>query len=159
MSYTFEQLKDLVKTLASCLRRAGLDPGARLIAIGAESTYISVIMLATIAAGGIFAGCDPKFGAAQQSAIIRDCEPALVLAQKGADEGKIAMAMNIAGVPNARLFSWDETLFQYSTLRRDRVFERQHTLLDFRRGPSLQWKTFETEEDAESTAVIIYTSG
>ncbi len=127
------------------------------MAIGPESIYISVIMLATIAAGDIFIGCDPEFSAAQQSAIIRHCEPALVLAQKGADEGKIAMAMNIAGVPNARLSFWDET-FQHSAPRIDRVFERQHTLLYFQGGPSFQWKSFETEEDAESTAVIIYTS-
>ena len=159
ISYTFERMKELVKRLASGLGKAGFKAGDRLMVIAPDNIYNPVIMLATIAAGGIFVGLDPDFVVEQQAGIIKHCGPTFILARKEVGT-VVSSAVGLAGKPGARLYFWDDALFQYQVPFSDtKTFEHQHTLLNPQGGPSFQWKTFETEEDAETTALIIYTPG
>ena len=156
---TFQQLKYLVKSLASGLRKKGFQPGDRLLLVSPENIYMPVFLLATIAAGGIFVGRRPDDSAAQQAIIIKHCEPAFIVAYLGF-EGIAAQGARLADV-NAQIFSYDDESFDpnpspnYGCGRSVSCSK----ILDNAGASNFRWRSFETEADMETTALIIFTTG
>ncbi|KAL6717546.1 hypothetical protein ACLMJK_005461 [Lecanora helva] len=156
---TFEQLKYLVKSLAAGLRKNGLQPGDRLLFISPEHMFMPVMLLATIAAGGIFVGRSPYCPAEQQAIVLKQCDPVFIVTYTGFED-TVAEAARVAD-NDAQICAFDDDPF-INDLRPH--FGYAHSVstrgfLDSKGASSFRWKTLQTEADAETTALIIYTTG
>lgn len=154
-SYTFRELKYLVRCLASGLVKAGLRSGDRLLLISSESIYTPVIMYATWAAGGIFSARTPNYTAEQHSYLFKDCRPKILLASSEAIEVALSAARN-AGL--------NICAFLYNGLLPSKPELETHAplwdiLLDYQGRADYTWKRLSSEEDMDRTLVIEYTSG
>lgn len=74
-----------------------------------ENVFLSVLILATIAAGGIFVGRDPDHSAEQQAAIIKHCQPTFLLVYCGL-EGVATEAIRKADAADTHQYCWDGKL-------------------------------------------------
>ena len=158
-SVDFDRLKHLVKSLASGLRKNGLQPGDRLLLISPENIYIPVMMLATIAAGGIFVGCRSDFSKSQQVTLIKHCEPAFVLSCTEC-ERFAADTVRFENI-SAQIFHYDDDSFDLTAFKVAEKGGRRSwlELMDDDNAASFRWSEFHTKEDLETTALIVYTTG
>ena len=159
---TFGRLKHLVKAIASGLRKRGLQPGDRLLLTSPDNVYMPVMMLATIAAGGIFVGRRPDYTAEQQATAIKHCEPTLVLAYKGFQE-VAAKAIQLADV-TAHLISYDHLSFEFPPGPTHNLGDPVYPVsldrfVDHEGAQSFQWATFQADADPEATVLIVFTTG
>lgn len=156
-SFTFNQLQDLVKRLASRLQKEYLGPGDRLLVFTPPSIYTSILMLATIAAGGIFVACNSHLTTEQKAAIILESQPRLLLAHQSTYIETL-QEIDWDALPTLRYVGFDESLFAYPVPQRGDInWGFQHSLLDLQGSQTFKWKQFQTDEDANSIATIIYT--
>ena len=158
----FGRLKFLVRSLAAGLRYRGLQSGARVLVISPETICIPLILLATIAAGGVFVGRTNNFTAEEQVAVMNHCDPFFIIAYKGCE----IVAANAARVSNKfdRFYTYDDGLLDIITLESIQMSSTDSPkslieLLDHRAAPSFHWREFTTHSDTAITAMIIYTSG
>lgn len=153
--YTFRQLKDHVKCLASGLVKAGLQPGDRLMLIAPESIYTPVVMYATIAAGGVFTARTPGFTADQHAYFFDHSKPRVLLASS--EDMNIALAAaRQAGLSDIRAFVYDGLLPAEAT---PTELPNWDTLYDEQGGRSYEWERLSSKKDLEKTVLIDYTSG
>ena len=74
-----------------------------------ENVFLSVLILATIAAGGIFVDRDPDHSAEQQAAIIKYCQPTFLPVYCGL-EGVATEAVRKADAAGTHQYCWDGKL-------------------------------------------------
>ena len=158
-SYTFGQLKRYVKELASGLRRAGLQDGDRLMLFAPDSLYVPLVMLATLAAEGIFVTRGIDSTAKQQAHFIEHAEPKIVLAHEGYEETAMEAA-RMAGQGRIRPYTFgalahSEEIFK--TLANG--FDNWNMLFDRINGPKFHWHRHLNPAEMNKTILIEYTSG
>ena len=154
-SLTFAMLKHLTKAFASGLRKSGFAPGDRLLAITPETTDLPVILLGTIAAGGIFLCQRPGLSLEALAATFRSYEPSFVVVSKG-HERLAKLASRIADI-EARLYVHEDKFS--NELQSLNGLPHWGRLLDRGGADAFRWTTFKTSEDAHFSALITFTSG
>ena len=158
-SYTFGQLKQSVRELASGLRKAGLQDGDRLMLFAPDSLYVPLVMLATWAAGGIFVSRDIVSTAKQQAHFIQHAQPKIVFAGKGYEETVMEAARH-AGHGNKRPYSFGALARPGEVVEHvSSSFNDWNTLFDRISGPNFQWRRPLNPAEMSTTVLIEYTSG
>ncbi|KAL9125643.1 MAG: hypothetical protein Q9217_005179 [Psora testacea] len=154
--YTFAELKDYVKQLASGLRNAGMQPGDRLMLISPNTIYVPVVMLATIAACGIFVSRDADLTIWEYASWIQHSQPKLILAHEGCETIALEAARQTAEKYTQ--------LYSFGRIGKPRAgiidgLADWNVLFDEVGGPNFQWQTSMTGSEMDSTVIIQYTSG
>lgn len=76
---TYRRLAEEVGALARALRAAGLEPGDRVGVLGRPSGAAYTAYLATVAAGGVFFGLNPKYSLRELDFVVRHARPELLV--------------------------------------------------------------------------------
>ena len=157
--HTFQNLKRLVKSFASGLRQAGFANGDRLLAITPENIDLPIVMLGTIAAGGVFLCQRPSLTIEEQAAAMKHYEPSFVLAYEGSENATFR-ASRLADI-EIRLYLYGDNFSQGlpASHLMGRTFLPDWTVLLDRTGSdTFQWMTFRAPNDSETSALITFTS-
>lgn len=92
------------------LRKAGLQPGDRVLLFSGNNLFFPVVFMGVIMAGGIFTGANPSFVSRELAYQLKDSDSKfLICADESLDIGLEAASM--IGMERSRIFIFDhETL-------------------------------------------------
>lgn len=94
---TYAQLDDLVQRCTAALVAGGFQHGQRLAMVTTPRWEQIVVFLACARLGGIFVGLNPRHNGDELLYVIRDCVPALLIAQMAFDGRDLTPALELAG--------------------------------------------------------------
>ncbi|MFI9589351.1 class I adenylate-forming enzyme family protein [Nonomuraea sp. NPDC052265] len=132
-SWTYRELLAAAERVAGWLRYRGLGHGDRLLTFLPNSRHLLAILYGALRSGIILVPVSSQARPYQLQAIIRDCEPRLILAESP-DAPRTAATIP----PEHRVAGLDELLGEWETIDRP---------------------TADTVVDPSDVAVLIYTSG
>lgn len=146
------------KRVAAGLIRAGLNPGDRVLLFSDNSVFVPVIMLGVIMAGGIYTGADLSYSTSELASQLEDAAPRFFIAE-GRKLNVAIEAAAIAGIGKKQVFLFDESLFDGNGRDEEDTRHWQHLIADTDAGDEFAWQELRSEEEANQTAAIVYTSG
>ncbi len=132
-SWSWREAQESAERIAAHLRQRGIGAGDRVIAMGRNSVWHVLVLLAAARLGAIFVPVNPQFKAEEAEYVIGHCAPAAVLCD-GEAEAVARQAIERAGIASAVL-GLDAGL-----LEGDAATGQDHS-------------------DPDATCIIIYTSG
>ena len=160
------QFKHFVKCFAAGLQSAGLQTGDHLMLISPNYIYTMIVCLGTIAAGGVVCTSQPDFSVREYEDQLRRDEPKfLLVCDEEPLRSKALAAWQATDGNPSNIWLFDQFLSakgrKLKPLSNDMKEVRNFwtELLDVKRGPTFQWKRFNTEEECQKPCQIIYTSG
>lgn len=146
------------KRVAAGLVRAGLNPGDRVFLFSDNSVFVPVIMLGVIMAGGISTGADLSYSTSDLASQLKDAAPRFFIAE-GRKLDVAIEAAAIAGMGKREIFIFDESPFDGNGRDGEDIRHWQHLIADIDVGDEFAWQELRSEEEANQTAAIVYTSG
>jgi acyl-CoA synthetase (AMP-forming)/AMP-acid ligase II len=93
---TYGQLDELVERCTAALVAAGFQHGQRLAMVTTPRWEQVVVFLACARVGGVFVGLDPRHSVDELVYVIRDCAPALLIAQVEFEGRDLIPALELA---------------------------------------------------------------
>ena len=93
---TYAQLDDLVERCTAALVAAGCQHGQRLAMVTTPRWEQVVVFLACARLGAVFVGLNPRHSVDELVYVIRDCAPALLIAQTAFDGRDLIPALELA---------------------------------------------------------------
>ena len=146
------------KRVAAGLVRAGLNPGDRVFLFSDNSVFVPVIMLGVIMAGGISTGADLSYSTSDLASQLKDAAPRFFIAE-GRKLDVAIEAAAIAGMGRREIFIFDESPLDGNGRDEEDIRHWQHLIADIDAGDEFAWQELRSEEEANQTAAIVYTSG
>ncbi|KAF2126881.1 4-coumarate-CoA ligase-like protein [Dothidotthia symphoricarpi CBS 119687] len=152
------------KRLASGLRRAGLQPGDRVLLFSGNTLFFPSVVVGIMMAEGVFTGANPTYVARELAYQIRDSGARyLICAEAGLETG--VAAAREAGMGAERIFVFDDGVatFEGRGEGKDTQIGRvRHwsALVDcVERGEAYAWPELRTEEELDRVVALNYSSG
>lgn len=146
------------KRVAAGLVRAGLNPGDRVLLFSDNSVFVPVIMLGVIMAGGIYTGADLSYSTSDLASQLKNAAPRFFIAE-GRKLNVAIEAAAIAGIGKKEVFLFDESPFVDNGRDKEDIRHWQHLIADIDVGDEFAWQELRSEEEANQTVTIVYTSG
>ncbi|KZM20837.1 4-coumarate--CoA ligase [Ascochyta rabiei] len=152
------------KRLASGLRRAGLQPGERVLLFSGNTLFFPSVIMGVIMAEGVFTGANPTYVARELAYQLKDSGAKyLICAEASLDTG-LAAALEV-GMAADRVFIFDDgtATFEGRKVEKDTQLGRvRHwtSLLDTEQnGHTYAWPDLKTPEELDRTVALNYSSG
>lgn len=146
------------KRVAAGLVLAGLKPGDRVLLFAEDSIFFPVIMMGVIMAGGVFSAADPSSSTRELSSRLKDVAPHIFIAEGN----KLSIAIEAAAssdIGKSQMFIFDDRPFDGSGDDEEGVRHWRHLLASASVGEEFAWQDFQSGEEANRTATIVYTTG
>jgi acyl-CoA synthetase (AMP-forming)/AMP-acid ligase II len=150
--------------LASGLRRAGLQPGDRVLLYSGNTLFFPIVLLGVIMAEGIFTGANPTYIARELAYQLKDSGARFMLCAEGSLDTGIAAAKE-AGMGPERVFIFDDGIATFEGRKVEKSTELGHIrhwteLLDTpERGTAYHWPNLTTPEELDRVVALNYSSG
>lgn len=142
--------------LGAGLKKAGLQPGDRVLLFSGNNIFFPVVFLGVLMAGGIFTGANPSYTARELAYQLKDAGAKFLLCTKDSlDVGIEATAT--AGMSKDQIFVFDDEVLtgggpDHSGIRNWKVlFESEQV------GERFRW--YEPKDPKEETCCLNYSSG
>ncbi|KAK5124697.1 hypothetical protein LTR85_001410 [Meristemomyces frigidus] len=157
---THHAYREWSKRLATGLRKAGFQPGDRLLLYSGNTIFFPVVLMGTIMAGGIFTGANPTYVARELAYQLQDSEAKFLITADGSLDTALEAAASI-DLPRDRIFVFDDGFATFDGQGRSsqRVSHWSKLLASPKEAASFEWQAFETREQMDRTAVLNYSSG
>lgn len=162
---TTHSYRSTVVRIASGLISCGLLPGDRVLLYSGNNIYFPAVFTGIIAAGGVFTGANPTFTARELAYQLKDSEAKFLLVSVGSIDVGIEAA-KMVGLDPEKVFVFDDGLYvdddggivRWAT--RERVKGVKHwSDIVMAGNDKFAWEELITEEEANRTAAINYSSG
>jgi 4-coumarate--CoA ligase len=144
--------------LAAGLRAAGLRPGDRVLLFAGNGLFFPVVFMGVIMAGGIFTSASSSFMTHELTHQLRDADAKFLLATDASLETAIEAA-EIAGMGKGSVFVYNDAPYDGHGEGKLGIRHWSHLIASEEVGREFQWKELKTREDADTTAVLNYSSG
>lgn len=140
------------------LRKHGFQDGDRVLVFSTNSIYYPVMIMGTIAAGGVFTGSNVGYTARELAHALHNADPKFVFTfAAGLD--KVLEAGKQANLPKERIFILDG---QPSAPKGSTVRGHEHwseLLVSDEEARRYRWSTCDTKEKADTVVALNYSSG
>ncbi|KAH9826199.1 acyl-CoA ligase-like protein 3 [Teratosphaeria destructans] len=146
--------------LAAGLRAAGFQRGDRLLLYSGNTIFFPVVLMGTIAAGGVFTGANPTYVARELAYQVRDSGARFLITS----EGRLATALEAVDsieFPRDHVFVFDSGFATFDGRGRDveGIAHWSRLLAPPEEAAGFRWDRFSTREEMQRGAVINYSSG
>ncbi|GFF30205.1 4-coumarate--CoA ligase-like 7 [Aspergillus udagawae] len=143
---------------AAGLRKAGLQPGDRVLLFSGNDLFFPVVFMGIIMAGGIFTGANPTFVARELAFQLQDSGASFLLcADVSLDVG--IEAAQIAGLSRDRVFVFNNAIFDGQGEGRQGCRYWGELVASVEEGRGFVWEELTTPEEADRTLALNYSSG
>lgn len=152
------------KRLASGLRRAGLQPGERVMLFSGNTLFFPSVVMGVIMAEGIFTGANPTYVARELAYQLKDSGARYLICAEASLETGMAAAREV-GLGADRVFVFDDGVATFEGRKVEREMEgglvRHWTeLLDSEEnGRAYAWPELTTREELDRVVALNYSSG
>ncbi|KAJ4370112.1 hypothetical protein N0V86_008848 [Didymella sp. IMI 355093] len=161
---SLEDYRLYAKRFASGLRRAGLQPGERVLLFSGNTLFFPPVVMGVIMAEGVFTGANPTYVARELAYQLKDSGAKyLICAEESLNTG-IAAAQE-AGLSADRVFIFDDGSATFDGRKVEKQTELGHvrhwtTLLDTEQnGHTYAWPDLKTSEELDRVVALNYSSG
>ncbi|KAH6625260.1 hypothetical protein C7974DRAFT_413788 [Boeremia exigua] len=161
---TLEDYRLYAKRFASGLRRAGLQPGERVLLFSGNTLFFPSVVMGVIMAEGVFTGANPTYVARELAYQLKDSGAKyLICAETSIDTG-IAAAQE-AGLSADQVFIFDDGAATFDRRKVEKDTTLGHirhwtTLLDTEQnGHTYAWPDLKTREELDRVIALNYSSG
>ncbi|KAF2838238.1 4-coumarate-CoA ligase 2 [Patellaria atrata CBS 101060] len=148
------------KRIAAGLQATGLKPGDRVLLFSGNTLFFPCVIMGVIMAGGIFTGANPSYVARELAYQLQDSGARFLIAAEGSFDTAIEAA-RIAGLKDEQIFTFDDGQATFDGTGKDRGSIRHWSKLvaSPELGDRLVWEELGTEEEANRTIALNYSSG
>jgi len=153
---TIEAFRLWSQRLAAGLKKAGLQPGDRVLLFSGNNLFFPTAFLGVLMAGGIFTGANPGFVARELAYQLKDADAKFLFCADSALELGIEAAGSI-GMGKDRIFAFDDKLLEGTGQSRlgvrnwSELFELEAV------GKSFTW--YEPADPKDAICCLNYSSG
>lgn len=163
LKLTLNDYREWSKRLAAGLINAGgLSPGDRVTVVSGNNVFLSVALMGTIMAGGVFSTANPAFTPRELANQFRDSDPKIILVAEALIPGAKEALVQL-GVDESRTYVFDDQALTSGNSeappRRDRIRHWSHLIAKPDVGAAFRWTEFTTPAQADRTALLMYSSG
>ncbi|EPS25210.1 hypothetical protein PDE_00142 [Penicillium oxalicum 114-2] len=144
---------------AAGLRKAGLQPGDRVLLFSGNDLFFPVVFMGIIIAGGIFTGANPTYVARELAYQLEDSGAIFLICTAGSLDTGIEAAQ-MAGMGKDKVFVFDNAIFDGHGEGRKGCPYWGDLVASPQEGHGFAWKELNTPELAETTTLALnYSSG
>lgn len=157
---THHSYREWSKRLAAGLRKAGFQPGDRLLLFSGNTVFFPVVIQGTIMAGGIFTGANPSYVARELAYQLQDSGAKFLITAEASLNTALEAASSIK-FPQDKVFVMGDgsELFEERAKPLRGIQHWSKLLASPSEGSKFEWTAFQSHEDMNHTAVINYSSG
>jgi len=161
---SLHDLRLYAKRFASGLRRAGLQPGDRVLLYSGNTLFFPAVVMGIVMAEGVFTGANPTYIARELAYQLKDSGARFMVCAEGSLDTGIAAAKEI-GMGPERIFVFDDGVATFEGRKVEKKTElgnvRHWTeLLDTpERGDAYSWPDLKTPEELDRIVALNYSSG
>lgn len=153
---TFEDVRLWSLRFAAGLRKAGLQPGDRVLVFSGNNLFYPSAFLGILMAGGIFTGANPTYVTRELAYQLKDSDAKFLLCADASLESGIEAAQSI-GMGKERVFRFDELLIDGTGTSRLGV-KNWNTLFESESvGRNFKW--YEPQDTKTALCCLNYSSG
>ncbi|KAF1927760.1 acetyl-CoA synthetase-like protein [Didymella exigua CBS 183.55] len=152
------------KRFASGLRRAGLQPGDRVLLFSGNTLFFPSVIMGVIMAEGVFTGANPTYVARELAYQLKDSGAKFLVCAEGSLDTGIAAAKE-AGLSADSVFIFDDGNATFDGRTVEKSTELGHVrhwtaLLDSKaNGDAYAWPDLKTPEELDRVVALNYSSG
>ena len=161
---TFSDYRLYAQRFAAGLRRAGLQPGDRVLLFSGNTLFFPAVIMGIIMAEGVFSGANPSYVPRELAYQLKDSGAKFLLCGEGSLETGITAAKEI-GMSAERIFLFDDGVATFEGRKIEKSTEigiiRHWTdLLETpERGAAYAWPNLRTDEELDRVVALNYSSG
>lgn len=158
---TLHTYREWSKRLAAGLRQRGFKPGDRLLLYSGNTIFFPVVMMGTIAAGGVFTAANPSYVPRELAYQLKDSGAMFLITAEGSLATSLEAAKSI-DFPQDRIFVFDDGYNTFDNRGRSvqNISHWSRLLAPPQEAATFEWPTFHSREQMDiTTAVINYSSG
>ena len=157
---TLTTYRDWSKRFAVGLKKAGLEPGDRVLLFTGNTVFFAVAIMGTIMAGGVFTGANPNYVGRELAHQLKDSGAKFLIAGEANLDTALEAAKEL-DFPSQRLFVFDDGIATFEDRAKGAKGLKPWTslLATPDEGGEFEWEEFTTKEQADQTAVLNYSSG
>ncbi|KAF2774288.1 acetyl-CoA synthetase-like protein [Teratosphaeria nubilosa] len=157
---THHTYREWSKRLAAGLLKSGFRAGDRLILYSGNTIFFPVVLMGTIAAGGVFTGANPTYVARELAYQMQDSGAKFLITS----EASIATALEAVDsikFPRDNVFVFDSGFATFDGQGRSvsGIAHWSTLLASPQESADFRWECFSTREEMEKNAVLNYSSG
>jgi 4-coumarate--CoA ligase len=142
--------------LAVGLRKAGLEPGDRVLLFAGNSILFPIVFMGVVMAGGIFTGANPGFVERELAYQLKDADPKFLICSDAALEIGISATKSV-GMKTDQIFVFDNLLFEGTGAPRLGVQNWNNLIAAEYLLEGFEW--YEPEDPKEAIIALNYSSG
>ncbi|KAH7092220.1 hypothetical protein FB567DRAFT_588522 [Paraphoma chrysanthemicola] len=163
-SITLHDYRLWSQRLASGLRRAGLQPGDRVLTFAGNTLFFPTVVMGVIMAEGIFTGANPTYVARELAYQLKDSGARFMICAEASLDTGIAAAKEV-GLSADNIFIFDDGTATFEGQKVEKNTElgkvRHWTeLLDSpETGSKYHWPSLSTKEELDRVVALNYSSG
>lgn len=142
------------------LKKAGLQPGDRVLLFSGNTLFFPVVFMGTIMAGGVFTGANPTYVARELAYQLKDSGAKfLICAEASLDTG--IEAADTAGLSRDHVFAFDNgyATFDGAGKGRGNVQHWTRLLASSSESRGFAWEELSSAEELRRTICLNYSSG
>lgn len=143
---------------AAGLRKAGLQPGDRVLLFSGNNLFFPVVLLGVSMAGGIFTAANPTYVARELAFQLQDSGASFLLCAAASLDTGIEAA-KFAGLSKDRIFVYDSALYDGAGSPQQGCPYWGDLVLSTTEGQGFVWEDLNTPQLADKTIVLNYSSG
>jgi 4-coumarate--CoA ligase len=144
------------KRVAAGLKKAGLQPGDRVLLFSGNNIFFPVIFMGIVMAGGIFTGANPTYVARELAYQLKDSGAKFLVCVDGSLHVGLEAA-KINGMGKDRIFIFDDEALEGTGKSRLGVRNWRALIASVQEGEQFAW--VDTKNPADTTAALNYSSG
>jgi 4-coumarate--CoA ligase len=153
---TLEDFRLWSLRLAAGLKKAGLQPGDRVLIFSGNSLFFPVAFMGILMAGGIFTGANPGYVARELAYQLKNADAKFLFCADGSLELGLEAAQSI-GMGKERIFLFDDLVFEGINTSRLGVRNWKTLIEPEAVGKSFKW--YEPEDPKDTICCLNYSSG
>ncbi|KAF7625436.1 putative 4-coumarate-CoA ligase [Aspergillus flavus] len=146
------------KRFAAGLRKAGLQPGDRVLLFSGNDLFFPVVFMGIIMAGGIFSGANPTYVARELAYQLQDSGATYLICADGSLDTGIEAAQ-VAGLSRDRVFVFNNAIFDGRGEGKMGCRYWGELVASAEEGSQFEWDDLSTPEKANRTLALNYSSG
>ncbi|KAK4506928.1 hypothetical protein PRZ48_000661 [Zasmidium cellare] len=158
---TLKTYRDWSKRFAAGLKKAGFQPGDRLLLFSSNALFFGAVQMGTIMAGGIFTGANPTYVARELAYQIKDSGAKFLLVGETVLDTGIAAAKE-SNFPSSNIFVFDSGIatFEGKAKPQKGIQPWTNLLASPSEAATLKWEEFTTRDQQKDRVVVLnYSSG
>ena len=157
---THHTYREWSQRLATGLRKAGFQPGDRLLLYSGNTVFFPVVIQGTVMVGGIFTGANPGYVARELAYQLKDSGAKYLITAEGSLDTALEAAASIDFPRDCIFVMGDGSEVFENRARSVQGVKHWSSLLGSEfESSNFVWEEFKTREQMNQTVVINYSSG